>query len=45
MNEEEITEIEVREYVRTTKGYIFYIDRKEKLDGLIFLDAQYGEIK
>lgn len=38
-------EIEVGEYVRTNNGYIFYIDRKEKLDGLMFLDAQYGKIK
>lgn len=37
-------EIKVGEYIRTSKGYMFYIDRKEKLQGLQFLDVQYGKI-
>lgn len=37
-------EIKAGEYVRTSEGYLFYIDKKEKLQGLKFLDAQYGKI-
>lgn len=37
-------EIRVGENVRTSKGYIFNIDKKETLQGLQFLDVQYGKI-
>lgn len=37
-------EIEINEYVRTEKGYIFYIDNKKKIQALNFLDAQHGKI-
>lgn len=37
--------IEVGEYVRTDKGYIFKIDKEEKNSQIInFLDAEYGKI-
>ena len=37
--------IEVGEYVITSRGYVFYIDDKTKIDALTFLDVQYGDIK
>ena len=37
-------EIKVGEYVRTRKGYIFKIEHKKMIQGLKFLDAQYGTI-
>ena len=38
-------EIEPNEYVRTESGDIFIVDeRKKVLQGLIFLDVQYGKI-
>ena len=38
-------EIEVGEYVRTDKGYIFKIDKEEKnLQIVNFFDAEYGKI-
>lgn len=37
--------IEVNEYVRTDKGYIFKIDKEEKnLQIVKFFDAEYGKI-
>lgn len=37
--------IEVGEYIRTDKGYIFKIDKEEKnLQILNFLDVEYGKI-
>ena len=42
---EEEKEIEVREYVRTDKGYIFKIDKEKKnLQIVDFLDAEYGKM-
>lgn len=39
-------EIEVDEYIRTEKGYIFKVDNQKKvLKGINFLDVQYGKIK
>lgn len=39
-------EIEVDEYIRTEKGYIFKVDNQKKvLKGIKFLDVQYGHIK
>ena len=39
-------EIEVDEYIRTEKGYIFKVDNQKKvLKGIKFLDVQYGKIK
>lgn len=39
-------EIEVDEYIRTEKGYIFKVDDKKKvLKGIKFLDVQYGKIR
>ncbi len=39
-------EIEVDEYIRTEKGYIFKVDNQKKvLKGIKFLDMQYGKIK
>lgn len=38
-------EIEIEEFVRTESGHIFKVDKEKKvLQGLKFLDAQYGEI-
>lgn len=38
-------EIEVEEYIRTDKGYIFKVDTEKKILGAIkFLDIQYGNI-
>lgn len=37
--------IEVGEYIRTDKGYLFKIDKEKKtLQILNFLDVEYGEI-
>lgn len=37
-------DIKVGEYVRTSKGYIFKIRHNKMVQGLKFLDAQYGTI-
>ncbi len=38
-------EIEIEEYVRTDKGYIFKVDTEKKmLSAIKFLDIQYGNI-
>ena len=37
-------EIKIGEYVRTSKGYIFKIEHNKMVQGLRFLDAQYGTI-
>ncbi len=38
-------EIEAEEYVRTTSGHIFKVDKERKvLQGIKFLDVQYGKI-
>lgn len=39
-------EIEVDEYIRTEKGYIFKVDNQKKvLKGIKILDVQFGKIK
>ena len=37
--------IEIGEYIRTTKGYIYKVQSKEQLDVLKWQDAMIGEIK
>lgn len=38
-------ELEIGEYIRTSKGYILKIDKERRiLQGLKFLDVQYGNI-
>lgn len=39
-------EIEAEEYIRTTSGHIFKVDKERKvLQGIKFLNVQYGYIK
>lgn len=38
-------DIKVGEYVRTSKGYIFKIEHNKMVQGLKFLNAQYGNIR
>lgn len=37
-------DIKVGEYVRTSKGYIFKIEHNKMVQGLRFLNVQYGNI-